>query len=286
MDDDPRAKTDRADVHVSDLANRVVAFANKAYRVHMEQDFWSEPDPQGLVIIWAEADRDPPLLEWGPIIGDIVHGYRSALDQLVWGLSVDYQATLGVAPPRGRIPYGNAWRKIGFPICLGSDAWKSAKTAQLWAIDPAHLAVLKGLQPFETGKNAPEREPLAVLQELWNIDKHRHLHLVNATVELTDVLTVNPFPDLADPHGLMDVEFEIVSKRAPGPLEGRTEIGRARMVRKPGGLIAVNFPQMHMNPSMAIDPSFDQGYPAYGGRVLHTLSEIGKTVEAILAALA
>ena len=136
-----------------------------------------------------------------------------------------------------------------------------------------------------TGRDAPDREPLAVLQELWNIDKHRHLHLVNATVELHDVLTVNPFEGANDPDGLMaSLEFEVVSKRGPGPLIDRTEIGRARLVRKPGGILGMTLPQMHMNPRVAIDVAFDQGYPAYGGRVLQTLSQIAEMVEAILAA--
>jgi len=138
----------------------------------------------------------------------------------------------------------------------------------------------------KTGKNAHEREPLAVLQELWNIDKHRHLHLVNATVELHDVLTVNPFPGIDDPQGLMtNLEFEVVSKRTPGPLKGRTEIGRARLIHKPGGLLAMSLPQIHMNPRLVIDPAFDKGHPAYGGGVLHTLGQIGQTVEAIIAAV-
>lgn len=284
--DDPRAKADRAYEHLQTLTELISAFATKAYSVAMHPDFWTEPMPpaNGDVIIWAEATEPPPSILWGPIIGDIVHGFRSALDQLAWGLSVEQQAP--TPPPSDPIPRDNPWRNIRFPICQSCDAWKSGVKNQLWAIDPALVAKLKPLQPFVTGKNAPDREPLAVLQELWNIDKHRHLHLVNATVELHDVLTVNPFEGMADPDDLLaNLEFEVVSKRAPGPLVNRTEIGRARLIRKPGGLIAMSLPQMHMNPRVAVDVAFDQWYPAYGGRVLHTLGQIGEAVEAILAAI-
>jgi hypothetical protein len=41
---------------------------------------------------------------------------------------------------------------------------------------------------------------------------------------------------------------------------------------------------MHMNPRLFIDVAFDQGYPAYGDRVLHTLSQISQTVGAIVSA--
>jgi len=47
----------------------------------------------------------------------------------------------------------------------------------------------------------------------------------------------------------------------------------------------MSLPQIHMNPRLVIDPAFDQGHPAYGGGVLHTLGQIGQTVEALIAAV-
>ena len=285
---DSNAKITRAYEHLSALAVLITTFSAEAYTVEAQPDFWTEPSPpaNGDVVIWAEASKEPPSRIWGPIIGDIVHGFRSALDQLIWGLSVSYQATRGIGPPPDPIPRGDPWRDVWFPVCTSDNAWNDrAVPNQLRFIEPSLIAQLKPLQPFMTGRDAPDREPLAVLQELWNIDKHRHLHLVNATVELHDVLTVNPFEGANDPDGLMaSLEFEVVSKRGPGPLIDRTEIGRARLVRKPGGILGMTLPQMHMNPRVAIDVAFDQGYPAYGGRVLQTLSQIAEMVEAILAA--
>jgi hypothetical protein len=142
------------------------------------------------------------------------------------------------------------------------------------------LASLQGLQPYVTGPQAPNREPLAVLDELWNIDKHRHLHLVNATIELRDVISVEAIP------GIPRIEFEIVSKRAPGPLKGPAEIGRARPVDRPGVQTPrTNLPQVFMYPDLAVDVAFDQGAPAYGGSVLKTLRSLSKTVGAIIDAV-
>lgn len=244
----------------------------------MKPDPWSEPVPpaKGDVIVSVQAKGQPPSLVWGPIIGDIVHGFRSALDQLAWGLSVAFQTN---PPPADPIPGDDPWRKVWFPVCLRESVWvNGAVPQQLNFIDPTLLAALKQLQPFATGQNAPHREPLAVLQELWNIDKHRHLHLVNVTVELGEVITRNPLP------GEPRVVLEIVSKRAPGPVVGRTEIGRVRVNPWPGTILPRMLPMMHMYPHAAIDVAFDQGAPAYGGRVLHTLREIGKTVETIIGA--
>lgn len=280
---DPQAKIDRADIHIRALARMIHAFRKQAYRVGAQPAMWVEPptiENALQVVIFAEATEDPPSLEWGPIIGDIAHGLRSALDQVAWGLSVDHQATLGKLPPPDPIPRRDPWRSVSFPICLSRRDWSSQWGNKLWGADPALMAVLERFQPFHAGKNAPDREPLAVLDELWNIDKHRHLHLVNATIELRDVFSVKPFP------GMPDLAFEVISKRAPGPLVGPTEIGRARPIDRPGiQTPRTNAPQVFMNPDLAVDVAFDQGAPAYGGSVLKTLRSIRKTAQNIVSAV-
>jgi hypothetical protein len=277
MPTDPEAKLRRAYAHMGDLEALIGDFARGAYAIDMTPDYWEDltaPDAVGDVIIWAEATAQPPSEVWGPIIGDVVHNLRSALDQLIWGLSVEFEGS--EAPPPDPIPSGSPWRGVRFPVCLTSAAWDAAATRNLWAIDPLLLSRLEALQPSCTGAEMPDREPLAVLQELWNIDKHRHLHLVNAIGGLHELQSVTPFA------GAPDLKFEIVSKREMGPLVGRTEIGRARLI--PGEWIAVTLPQWHIDPIVAINVAFDQGPPAYGSRVLDTLVRISQTVEGILAA--
>lgn len=294
---DPQAKIDRADKHIRALARMILAFRKLAYGVEAQPAFWSEPIGSNAddLIIFAQATEDPPSLKWGPLIGDIAHGLRSALDQVAWGLSVAHQASLGNTPPPDPIPPGNRWRDIAFPICRDARKWRSIWGSKMWAADPALMAVLERFQPYFSGKNPADREPLAVLDELWNIDKHRHLHLVNSTIELRDVVSAKPFP------GIPDIAFEVISKTAPGPLVGPTEIGRARMIRRPDGrltapmagpdgemspgILATNLPQVHMNPDLAVDVAFDQGAPAYGGSVLKTLRSLRKTVQNIVSAV-
>ncbi|HXN39049.1 MAG TPA: hypothetical protein VN892_13500 [Solirubrobacteraceae bacterium] len=297
---DPQAKIDRADKHIRALARMILAFRKQAYVVEAQPAFWSEPLVGGgsadVLIIFAAATEQPPSLLWGPVIGDIVHGLRSALDQVAWNLSVAYQATRGITPPPDPIPPGDRWRDIAFPICRRSQGWNSLWGSKMWAADPALRAAFERFQPYFSGKNPADREPLAVLDELWNIDKHRHLHLVNSTIELRDVISTKPFP------GIPDIAFEVISKTAPGPLVGPTEIGRARMIRRPDGrltapiatgpdgemspgIIATSLPQVHMNPDLAVDVAFDQGPPAYGGSVLKTLRSIRKTVQNIVSAV-
>jgi hypothetical protein len=266
---DAQLKLARAQKHFRTLNDLVVAFTADAYRVELENDWPNSRD----IIIWAEAAKAPRSLDWGPLIGDVAHNLRSALDNAVWALSDS--GAKGPAP--NPVPPRSRWRWVAFPVVLDSKNWDGRAGKDLWALDPAQVAIFKELQPFYTGQQAPNREPLAVLDELWNIDKHRHLHLVNATVELRDVLSVSPFP------GAPNVEFEVVSKRAPGPLVGRAEVGRAQLI--PGEVLAMTLPEVHMDPRIAVDVAFDQGPPAHGGLLLHSLGQMGETVDEIIAAL-
>jgi hypothetical protein len=62
--------------------------------------------------------RKPPPPEWGPIIGEIVHDTRSALDHLAYALSI---LNKGPAPNRPN----RQWREIAFPITTSPSAFRS-----------------------------------------------------------------------------------------------------------------------------------------------------------------
>jgi hypothetical protein len=251
--------------------------AADAYGLEMAPESWLAPvtPARAEVVIRAEAVKDPPSVQWGPVIGDIVHELRSALDQLVWALSVDHQPA---PPPADPIPRDGLWQHVGFPVALSSGAWEAACREKLWAIDPAVAEPLRAVQPFETAPDAAEREPLAVLDELSHIDRHRHLELVSTAVDLDEVLTREPFA------GTPDVAFELVSKRGAGPLDGRTELGRARILDRPGGVIAMTLPHVQLDPRLAVDVAFADGPPAHGGSVIATLQRIGREVSAVVDA--
>jgi hypothetical protein len=91
---DPQAKVDRANEHLASLARLIDTFAADAYVVDMYPAFWLEKSTTGGgdVVIVAQALLEPPSNPWGPIIGDIVNGLRSALDHLIWSLSLEHQA--------------------------------------------------------------------------------------------------------------------------------------------------------------------------------------------------
>ena len=165
------AKIQRADMHLEFLHQRAKSFVD----YERPEKVQTQPDLKtGEIPVYGQVVGKPPVHEWGAIIGDVVHNLRSALDHLVWQLTL----AEGHTPPPNPIPkrgLGSEWRDISFPICakpqptdhLGNlIPWDSAKDLKsLWGVGPRLRAEFQWLQPFATGQN-PTEDPLAVLDEL------------------------------------------------------------------------------------------------------------------------
>jgi hypothetical protein len=264
-------------MHLDFFNKRVQAFAadNSSHRIETKDDWQT-----GEVIIYAETLTKVPVDEWGAIIGDVVHNLRSALDHLVWQLTL----ANGNTPPPNPVPRDSCWRKIGFPIWLkpypadhrgNLIPWASARKEpkSLWGVRPSLRADFEALQPFKHGQNAA-KEPLAILDELWNIDKHRHLHLPHFLVSLRDVRSTPPLDFAVMP----EIKLRVIEKHAPRPFKGRTEVGRVEQVGKHRSPIL----NMYVDSYIAYDVAFEQGPPAYGDGVVQTLERLHDTVTAIL----
>ncbi len=96
-------KIRRADVHLSTLHERIQSFLDSDPN-EVEIQSYSET---GEVAIYAEPRREPPVLEWSAIIGDVVHNLRSALDHLVWSLTVHHQPSPPPTLSRQRVWVAN-----------------------------------------------------------------------------------------------------------------------------------------------------------------------------------
>jgi hypothetical protein len=106
---------------------------------------------------------------WGTVIGDCVHNLRSCLDHLV------YQLTL--------TNLGEVLDDTSFPILETEEAFDekshrdfSRGTWPIRGIQPDAQVAVEKLQPYHR-KEGPHMDPLWLLNRLWNIDKHRLLHL-------------------------------------------------------------------------------------------------------------
>ena len=123
---------------------------------------------------WVFRDATPkPRIEWSILAGEILYNLRSALDHLVWQLVL----ANGMDPTRAN----------QFPILNDEAAWTSDRTAQfLQGVADKDKETIRHLQPFnpflqlwDNGECRPfNAQVFGTLQQLCNVDKHRHLNLI------------------------------------------------------------------------------------------------------------
>lgn len=211
-----------------------------------------------------------PNERWSVLVGEIAHDYRSALDQLVYGLSSINP------PPTPPAHLNDPWRAISFPIVLDETHWSARCRDALWAITPPRLrASFRGLQPFHRRQH-PDRHPLAILNKLWNGDKHRSLHFLGALGGVRE-LVEQRWDFFA---GQMEFGLKLTQRRRGRPLKHGAYLGTVRF-EGPATVDQQVYVDMHLK--LAFDVQFESGPPAYGGLVIPTLQRIDKAVSMIVA---
>jgi hypothetical protein len=121
-------KIDRSLEHLDTLNERAERFFEDnpqgLYRLH------GKTNTQGTKQLFSvEMLKELPLAEWGVIVGDAVHCLRTALDQLVYQLSLDPDDSLG------------------FPIFRSRKDWVTKSRAMLWGIPEPLIAAIDLAQP-------------------------------------------------------------------------------------------------------------------------------------------
>ena len=115
--------------------------------------------------------EDPPLFV-SVLIGEFLHNASSALEHIAWELV----KLNGFSPNE---------TKTGFPIFTSEEKWKRHAPAMMDGMSLRHRAEIESLQPFKrVARHAVDYDLLALLHNMWNIDKHRTLH-ATATVRTT-----------------------------------------------------------------------------------------------------
>jgi len=248
-------KVNRADKHLRELAADIKRFnKSNAYSVSFEPHHKA-----GEYVFRVYVDRPPPTIEWGIVIGDVVHNLRSALDQLVWEMA---DSESGPAP-EGRIARSSPWHDVGFPIVTDPSHWKDA-AKKIVRVGPRYSAAFESLQPWFRREAEPLRDPLAILQELSNRDKHRAVNLTIGYVRLVDFQTFG-------------YRWHLMSEATLGPLEDQAEIARVR-VEDP------DFDPAEMDVYFhdSLDVTFREGEPAYGEPVIRLLDRLEQEVVRII----
>lgn len=155
----PLLKLERASEHLKTLDAEVVEFLEgEPYRT-IET---IEPET-GDYVLSGEILRPPPA-HLGPIIGDIVHNLRSALDHLAYQLAI-----IGKDAPG----------KVRFPIFLdpgpGRNCFDPWGMNQIKWLPERAKVLIEEMQPYNAGQAW-----LWTLHSMWLTDKHKLLPVVLA----------------------------------------------------------------------------------------------------------
>jgi len=195
---DAESKFARAQTHLDVIREIVLDWQNKTTHKTISE---LDPDVSGLVHCQRYVARitGPPLPDLSDILGDCIHNFRSTLDHVIWRASVIHCDGTPPAPHR-----------VGFPHWDVADTY-SAKG--LHAVSDDVKAVVERLQPYHAGQDA-RSQPLWVVCELDNIDKHRAIHPVVHWARTPDMKVESSIPGSWS---------EIME---PGPVEDGTVIAR------------------------------------------------------------
>jgi hypothetical protein len=113
-------------------------------------------------------EREPVPDHWPLLAGDAIQNLRSALDHVVY------------AARRGR-------GKTQFPIFTDPCEFQVIGSKMLPGVPKAMRARIQAAQPYRITPTAPTQDPLAQLNALSNLDKHRALTTVASAVHLEGV---------------------------------------------------------------------------------------------------
>ena len=150
------AKIGRARTDLRLLKADIAAFCEEKARLIVR-----EPDPEDEERErWVYlGDTPQPPIEWSIRAGEFAYNLRSALDHLVWQLV----KVNGEEPSRGN----------SFPIYKDSPTDKGIER-RLCGINPWAKCYIKSVQPYKND-HAGIGKGLQLLNDMCNIDKHRHL---------------------------------------------------------------------------------------------------------------
>lgn len=213
----PEAKLERAIEHLDFLERDCERFLrSKPYAVTTE--FESEA---GCFVARLRARKQPPL-STSVRVGELVHNLRSALDHVAWVLAAsntDDVAALWEPGTRERIM---------FPVAKTPEAFESSRLMPF--ISQQAKAALDPLQPHTRGHPYQvARHPLAVLHDLWNIDKHRVVHGGTGAIDISTTSWYRKAMLVEE----FQAEMEIEPVKFEGPLKDGTPIAYLRFPTLP-----------------------------------------------------
>lgn len=231
-----RLKVMRGYEHMQEVSQLIESFREEQpYSVRVDMD----PETGDRVFKVDGIVREVPP-RFSAIIGDAVYNFRSALDHLAWQLVI----------ANGQTPVE---RLTAFPICTKPAQWDRAK-GKLKGMSDTARALVESEQPCYN-RHPYRKQNFTFLEELSNVDKHRHLNLVQTA-------TLGGFFSRGLP---ITAQSDVFIHE--GPIERDTILAR----------FPKTYAQVHFYP--VIDVAFGQGTSAAGEPVFNTLLDFGFLIE-------
>ena len=144
---DPLRRINRAKKHLNVLNREVKGFiASQPYRISINKD-----PKDGSYIIRPYLIKQYPV-SWGFLIGEVVHGLRSALDNIAWVLAIRQDRT------------------ISFPIFIDRN---DKFVNRLECLREDVRSDVEAVQPYNAPNGQERMHPLWILHITDIIDKHR-----------------------------------------------------------------------------------------------------------------
>lgn len=162
-----RAKIERAKEHLLQLDDELHTYLDGDPMALVRQ---IQPDGETSVIAVQVVTQPPVSLS--VLVGEIAHQLRSAVDHIAYGLVL----AAGNSPTR----------RTSFPVCKT----RPNRLSVDGGVSSEALTRVDELQPYQ--QREPTAHPLYVLNELWNVDKHRNLHLTALMLTNTQVFLSPP----------------------------------------------------------------------------------------------
>lgn len=220
-----RAKLRRADELRAEFDELFEGFlARHPYSILFEYD----PESGWHVFRWL-VTAEPPLEDLSLILSDILGNLRSTLDYLVWQLVL-----VGGWKPG---------RQTGFPVVKRAKDWPVQGAAALKGVSEEWASLIEAMQPFQR-HDRPDHHPLAILEHVNNLTKHRFLPAT--------VLTAESFGYLINVAGIPDGEQFESQDHLDQPVENGGEVARFRT----GSRLQVD---VHVNENPRFRLSFRDG---------------------------
>jgi len=252
-------KLRRVEHHANVLQNALDKFlGNNPYAIICERD----PKVDEYILCTKVREEPPP--EGSPIVGDIVHNWRSALDHLAYQLVIRNGKTPSI---RTQFPI---FSKSPFDTSLYFKT-KDAKDAlarwnrQVDGMHPNDVEVIKKLQPYNAGQGA-DTHPLFALSQLSNWDKHREYQLTGQTLQGT-AFKVREW---------RNCEWWTLYERPIGTFEDGTVVARYAFTATGPN------PKLDVQIKVFFDIAFGKGSPLEGLGVKRTLLSIGPYVSDVI----